>query len=137
MFSTINTIGSGMTASQERLEVTSNNITNMDTTRTANGGPYHRQSVLLESKNSFDSMFNKSVGSGVEVKKIVEDPNERLEYDPKHPDADEEGYVHYPEINIAAEMTDMMQAQRSYEANVTAFNAAKKVMQKTQEIGRV
>lgn len=129
-------IGSGMTANKEWLEVTSNNIVNINTTRTANGGPYHRQAVVFEAKEKFDNLLNSKTGEGVEVKKVVEDKNETLVYNPEHPDANKEGYVRYPAINIAAEMTNMMQAQRGYQSTVTTFNNAKKMMEKTFEIGR-
>lgn len=137
MFKTIDIIGSGMTANKQWLELTANNITNMNTTRTEEGGPYHRQTLQLEAKNSFDDLFDKQVGDGVKVSKVVTDKTENLVYDPQNVDANEEGYVRFPAINLAAEMTDMMQAQRSYEANVTTLNATKEVMKKEMEIGKV
>jgi len=137
MFKTIDIIGSGMTANKQWLELTANNITNMNTTRTEKGGPYHRQTLQLEAKNSFDDLFDKQVGDGVKVSKVVTDKTEDLVYDPQNVDANEEGYVRFPAINLAAEMTDMMQAQRSYEANVTTLNATKEVMKKEMEIGKV
>jgi len=137
MFSAINIAGSGITANKDWLEVTANNITNMNTTRTSDGGPYHRQTVIMEQKGSFDDLFNKQIGGGVQIKKVVEDKTENIVYDPRHPDADKEGNVRFPAINLAAEITNMMQAQRSYEANVTTLNSVKKVLQKEMEIGRV
>jgi flagellar basal-body rod protein FlgC len=136
MFNTINTIASGMTANKLWLDVTANNITNINTTRQQNGNPYHRQTILLESKTQFDDLFNREIGGGVKVKSVVEDKTEKVVYEPNHPDANEEGYVRYPDINLAAEMTNMMMAQRSYEANVSTFDATKKIMEKELTIGR-
>lgn len=137
MFSAMNIASSGMSASKEWLEVTTNNISNINTTRTEDGGPYHRQNVIFKEKNGFDDLFSKEMGDGVKVDKIAVDTNEKVVFDPKHPDANQEGYVRYPAINLAAEMTNLVQAQRAYESNVTVFNDLKKVMQKELEIGRV
>lgn len=137
MFSAINISGSGMSANQEWLELTANNISNMNTTRTENGGPYHRQTLSFESKSSFDDLFQKQIGDGVQVDGITEDMTEHVIYNPEHPDANEEGYVRMPAIDLAAEMSNMIMAQRAYEANVTSFNSIKQVMQKQLEIGRV
>lgn len=137
MFNALNILGSGITANKEWLEVSSNNIVNMNTTRTKEGGPYHRQSIILESKKEFDNLFQKEIGNGVKVKKIVEDKKEDLVYNPTHPDANAEGIVRMPAINLAAEMSNLMMAQRGYEANVTTLNATKQIMQKELEIGRI
>lgn len=128
---------SGLAANKQWMEATANNIANMNTTRTADGGPYQRQSVVMQAKGSFDDFFNQKLGSGVEITQVVQDNSVRLVHDADHPDADEEGIVRMPAINLAAEMTDIIMAQRAYEANVTTLNAMKEANQKTFEIGRV
>lgn len=137
MYRLLDISGSGMTANKVWLDLTGNNVTNMNTTRTENGGPYHRQTLTFESKTKFDSMFQKELGNGVKVDKVVEDPKEKLIFDPQHPDANQDGYVRMPDVNMVAEMTNMLMAQRAYEGNVTVLNATKKIMQKEHEIGRV
>lgn len=127
----------GLAANKQWMEATANNIANMNTTRTADGGPYQRQSVVMQAKGSFDDFFNQKVGNGVEVTQVVQDKSVRLVHDPDHPDADEAGIVRMPAVNLAAEMTDIIMAQRAYEANVTTLNAMKEANQKTFEIGRV
>ena len=128
---------SGLAANKQWMEATTNNIANINTTRTAEGGPYKRQSVVMEAKGSFDEFFNQKIGGGVEVTKVVQDDSVRVTYDPDHPDADAEGNVLMPAINLAAEMTDLIMAQRAYEANVTTLNSAKEANEKTLEIGKV
>lgn len=118
------------------MEVTSNNISNINTTRGADGEPYRRQTVILESRSKFSDKFNEAVGNGVQIKEIAQDQNEELIHNPEHPDADKNGYVRMPNINLTAEMTNLMVAQRAYEANVSAYNANKKMMEKDLEIGR-
>lgn len=137
MFGAINTSASGMSATREWMEATTNNISNINTTRTSDGTPYQRQTVNFAAKEMFDDLFSKQVGGGVEVNQVLHDKNVKTVYDPKHPDANEEGYVDYPAIDMAAEISNLIMAQRSYEANVTAFNSTKQVMKKEQEIGRV
>src|SRR5690606_36304120 len=100
MFDLLSISGAGMTANKTGLEVVGNNISNINTTRTEDGGPYKRQTVSFESKSEFDSVMKREMGKGVEVKEIRQDDNVRLTYDPTHPDANAEGYVAYPEINM-------------------------------------
>ncbi len=137
---------SGLTAQRQRLDIASENIANMNTTRTESGGVYRRKMVVLASKSSapsFRSEFQNRLGSriagkgGVQVANIVEDRRD-LEpiYNPTHPDANEEGYVMMPNVDLVKEITDSMSATRSYEANITAFNAMKLMAQKALEIGR-
>ena len=143
VFSAFDICATGMTAQRTRLDIISQNIANVNTTRDGDGNPYMRKSVIFEEKSyvSFDdALINATgrVGKGVKVAKIFED-NEtegRLGYDPSHPDADEKGYVLYPNVNTVTEMTDMIDASRSYEANVTAFNAAKGMHMKALDIGK-
>ena len=115
-------------------------------TRTEDGGPYKRKTVIFKeinnNNNSFKTMFDKELGntnmlSGVKVDKIVEDDTEGpKEYNPSHPDADADGYVTKPNVNVVEEMVNMISASRAYEANVTAVNITKGMINKTLEIGR-
>lgn len=144
--SSLNIAASGMTVQRLRLDVAAENITNIGTTRTESGGPYRRKMVVIEAKdNSFGSMYRKSLdkfdnnasSGGVRARSVVDDNTElKAVYDPEHPDSDENGYVRIPNIDIVKEMTDSMSATRSYEANITAFNAVKMMAQKALEIGR-
>ncbi len=134
IFSGMNISASGMTAQRLRTDVISENIANANTTRTAEGGPYVRKNVVLAEKVSYDQSFGEilhraigGVSSGVKVTAITEDTDTdmNLVYDPSHPDADENGYVVYPNVNVVTEMVDLIDATRSYEANATAFEASK------------
>ena len=141
---------SALTAQRVRMDVAASNIANADVTRgrLVNGEwvPYQRKMVVLESRkpSGFDKALKsalgqsgQSVGRGVKVSGIVEDrtPFKRV-YDPTHPDANEEGYVLMPNVDILKEMVDFMSATRSYEANVTAINASKSMYMKALEIGK-
>ena len=139
---------SGMSAERIRLDVAAENIANVDTTRTADGGPYRRKEVALESygDSSFGSVLRKTAAggqakassnkAGVRVSAIVADNSEsKRVYNPDHPDAGEDGYVEMPNVDVVKETVDGMSATRSYEANVTALNAIKTMMQKALEIG--
>lgn len=141
------TSASALTAQRMRMDVISSNIANAETTRGSfvNGKfePYKRKLVVLEPmQQSFSSMLAQQMGgkekaSGVRVARIQEDqtPN-KLVYNPTHPDADENGYVHMPNVDVAKEMVDMISASRAYEANVTAINATKAMFVKALEIGK-
>ncbi|WP_409340981.1 flagellar basal body rod protein FlgC [Paenibacillus sp. MBLB4367] len=138
---------SALTAQRLRMDVISSNIANADTTRTqmVNGKwvPYTRKVVTMEpqSQTPFGQMLSsamgKATGEGVKVTKITNDqsPFKRV-YNPTHPDADVNGYVDMPNVDILKEMVDMISATRSYEANVTALNASKSMVTKALEIGR-
>lgn len=139
----MNVSASGMTAQRLRLDIISQNIANVNTTRDANGNPYRRKNVVFAEKDMtpFGDVLMKTagnVGKGVKVTQITEDTSTEMRkvYDPSHPDADEDGYVTYPNVNIVQEMTDMIDATRSYEANVTAFNATKNMALKGLEVGK-
>lgn len=145
LFNVFDISASGLTAERLRMDVISNNIANVNTTRTVEGGPYKRQRVVFEPRGEkvgfiFPSIFSdkaKSVNQfqGVSVTQIITDNSlGRLVYDPGHPDADENGYVHMPNVNIVQEMVDMISATRAYEANVTAINSAKQMAVKTLDI---
>lgn len=135
---------SGMAAQRMRMHTIQSNMANVNTTRTPEGGPYRRKDVVLESMpetRNFGEIL--SVNSPraeiqrVQVTDIVSDRKAPiLKYEPGHPDANEDGYVAYPNINIMEEYTNMIQAQRSYEANVSSFQAAKDMAMSALEIGR-
>ena len=93
--------------------------------------------MVFQERDSFETYFNKEVGGGVEVASVERDDNYTMSYDPTHPDADENGIVYLPAIDLTAEMTNMIMAQRGYEANVTALNMNKEINQKTLEIGKI
>ena len=143
VFSGMNISATGMTAQRTRLDIISENIANVNTTRDADGNVYNRKSVIFQEKGfpSFDEVLLGTkgyVGQGVKIASIFEDDETycRMVYDPAHPDANEDGYVTYPNVNTVTEMTNMIDASRSYEANVTAFNASKNMQLKALEIGK-
>lgn len=147
--SSMNIIGSGLTAEQLRLDVVSENITNMNTTRTEGGGAYRRKMVVFEAQDGRDSFRNimarRSLASnagyntagGVRVTEIAEDPSDlKMVYDPTHPDANAEGYVEMPNVTLVKEVTDAMAATQAYSAGVTALNSLKAVVNQALEIGK-
>jgi len=145
LFTGIEISSSGLSAQRLRLDVISSNIANAETTRTGeldeNGNPvpYRRKNVVFEVGTPFNVFLKKKIASlgGVRVSRIVEDPSEpRLVYNPDHPDADAEGYVRMPNVNVLTEMVDLISATRSYEANVTTLNATKEMFLRALEIGR-
>jgi len=136
--------GSGMAAQRARMNAISSNIANINTTKTPEGGPYRRKDVVFESTADTQS-FGQILGANdprsdyqqVQVSDVIHDKKAPLlKYDPTHPDANEEGYVAYPNVNLMEEMTNMMQATRSYEANVQAIQATKDMALSALEIGR-
>ncbi len=137
----LNISGSGLTAQRLRMDIISENIANIDTTRTENGDPYRRKMVVLSSTSDFRNMMIKNISDyeadGVEVTEILEDPSEfKLSYDPEHPDADENGYVRLPNVDSLKETIDMMESYRAYQANLAALNTMKQMAVKALEIGR-
>ncbi len=130
--------GSALMAEKVRVDTVAANLANMQTTRTAEGGPYRRKTVIFAEKLSRVRDVPPAYrGQGVNVAFVVEDPNPpRLEFDPEHSDANAEGFVAYPNIEMAKEMTDLVTASRSYEASSTAVNTAKSLYLKALEIGR-
>lgn len=143
MFDTFDINASGLTAQRYRLDTIAENIANVDTTRTENGKPYRRKIVTFEEKGTgatFSDALSKATGTyrgkGVRVVGTFEDKKTdmKMVYDPAHPDADENGYVTYPNVDIMTEMTNMIDASRSYEANATAFQASKSMMTKGLEM---
>ncbi len=142
-FSALGTSSSGLTAQRLRMNLISQNLANINTTHTAEGGPYRRKDVVFGAspiqENFLDVLNGEVVSkpSNVRVMGIVEDPrNPRLVYDPQHPDANEEGYLAMPNVNLMEEMVNMISATRSYEANVTATKATKDMALKALEIGQ-
>lgn len=144
LFSSFSISASGLTAERLRLDLISNNLANMNTAGRPNdpaNPPYRRKTPVfaqvLEQAGAAGGGRSPFRGAGVRVSRVLEDSNPpRLAYDPSHPYADDKGYVAYPNVNIVNEMVNMMTATRSYEANVTALNAAKDIALKALEIGR-
>lgn len=145
MFESFDINASGLTAQRYRMDVISENIANVDTTRTQDGTPYRRKSVIFAEKSngvSFSSALAKATGNyqgqGVKVVETFEDTSTDLKmvYDPAHPDADENGYVSYPNVDVITEMTNLIDASRSYEANATAFSASKNMALKGLEMAK-
>lgn len=140
IFSTFKVGASALKAHKTRLDTISSNLANVETTSTPEGGPYKKKSVYFESKPldfkaHMDAVTKNSV-QGVEVTKIVEDNSPpRKVYNPSHPDAGDDGYVDMPNISVLKEMVDMMSATRSYQANVTSIQSAKRMAMKALEIG--
>lgn len=140
-FSSMDISATALAAERTRMNLISSNLANANSTRTAEGGPYRRKDAVFSATappGSFGAALGKATDArGVQVTQIVEDQNPpRMQYEPNHPDADPQGYVAYPNINVVEEMADMIAASRSYEANVTAANAAKSMALKTLDLGR-
>jgi len=143
-FSSLDVSASGMSAQRMRMDLISQNIANANTTRTEDGTPYRRQSLLLGT--DMTAPFSKYLsgtardvlGDGkVKIQGVVEDNSDfRRVYEPDNPEADEEGYVSYPNVDIVTEMVDMISASRSYEANVTASTASKNMAMQALNIGK-
>ncbi len=150
LFSALATSASGLTAERLKLDVIADNIANANTTRTTDGGPFRRSRVIYRPRTDepyWNSPFipdrlDNGIGKGVRVSKIEKDMDSelRLVYDPSHPDAIQkgelEGYVQYPNVNIVNEMVDMINATRSYEANVSLMEGSKSMFRKALDIGK-
>lgn len=150
LMGSLNVSASGMSAQRTRMDIISQNIANVNTTRDENGDVYRRQTVVFAEKNdsNFESILTSMqtgisrkidpMGDGVKITGIAEDhvTPMKMVYDPAHPDADEDGYVTMPNVNTVTEMTNLIDATRSFEANVTAFNATKNMALKGLEIGK-
>lgn len=149
IFNAFNTSASALTAQRLRMDVISSNTANAQTTRARideNGDfePYRRKMVVTQPNgNDFRTFLqkakhnNKNIGNGVKVSGIVGDRTPfKTVFDPSHPDANDEGYVQYPNVDPLKEMVDLMSATRSYEANVTTMNSTKGMLMKALEIGR-
>ena len=141
-FSALDVSSSGLSVQRARMDLISQNIANVNTTRTEDGTPYRRQALLIGTENnSFANQLaiakDKNASSKAMIKGVYEDNSdfERV-FDPGHPDANEEGYVLKPNVNIVTEMVDMISATRSYEANVTAMDSSKNMAMKAIGIGQ-
>jgi len=141
LFNLMSVSSSGMSAQRARAEVIVENLANAETTRTAEGGPYKRKDVVLESEpadSPFAAVFQTELSAqsmGVEVAEVREDTRApQMRYQPGHPHADANGYVAYPNINPAEEMVDLMSASRGYQANVAAISAVKDMVAKSVEL---
>ena len=144
LFQSFDIAASGMTAQRFRMDTIAENIANVNTTRTSDGKPYRRKIVTFQEKElnpvSFEdtrSYWRSFKGNGVRVSTVSEDTETdfTMVYDPSHPDADANGYVSYPNVNTVTEMTNLIDSSRSYEANVTAFNAVKAMAQSGINVG--
>jgi flagellar basal-body rod protein FlgC len=140
----MNISASGMTAQRLRMDIISQNIANVNTTRDENGNPYKRKILVFEQRNTtpfaqvLGGKMSEAAGAGVKVTEIKEDTKTPMNvvYDPSHPDADENGYVTYPNVNTVTEMANLIDASRAYEASVTAFNGMKSMALKGLEVGK-
>jgi len=142
-FNSMNVSSSALSAERTRMNLISGNLANANATRTPEGGPYKRKDAVFSAtpiENSFSRTLDGATGREVrqvEVVQIIEDQNPpRMQYDPNHPDADPQGYVALPNVNVVEEMADMINATRTYEANVAAVQAAKSMALKTLEISK-
>lgn len=137
----LNIAGSGLTAQRLRMDVISQNLANVDTTNAGNGQPYRRKTVTLaeRTQTTFSGYLDEEQNQpgGVEVAAIGEDPTDfKLEYDPTDPSANAQGYVQLPNVDTVTEMTDLMEASKSYSANITSFNALKDITNTALQIGK-
>ena len=132
----------GLSAQRIRMNLISSNMANVNTTRTESGEPYKRKDVIFETIQTkpFEAILDETVSKpngGVEVAEIVEDKNPFIQkFDPQHPDADKNGFVRLPNVNIVEEMVNMISASRSFEANATAIKATKEMASTALDIGR-
>ena len=137
MFTAFDISATGMTAERYRMDIIAQNVANAETTRTEDGTPYRRKVVVFEEKSPHPTHFHAILqkanenytGKGVKVTGVYEDTwtEGNMVYDPSHPDADENGYVMYPNVNIITEMTNLIDASRAYQANATALDASKNI----------
>ena len=132
---------SGLAANRKRMNAISSNIANAQTTRTAEGGPYRPKEVVFGSepaRKSFSEVLDGQLGGeSVHVTEVINVNRPPIpKYEPNHPDADPNGYVYYPNVNVMTEMANMISASRSYEANINAFNTSKAMAQKALELSK-
>lgn len=138
-------VGSALDSQRQRLNIIAGNLANAESTRSPNGGPYIRRDVVLQAvspDNSFHSVFNsafadRSEPAAVRVTDVIQDERPlRVVYDPDHPDADEKGYLHLPNVNPIEEMVNLMSATRAYEANLAVMETGKTMTLRALEMGR-
>ena len=135
----LETSASGLYAQRKRMDIIASNLANIETTRTEKGGPYRRKMVVMRTKEidqDFDTMLDSSV-KGVQIEDIVEDqtPFKKV-YNPSHPDADGDGYLYKPNVDLIVETTNMLMSRRAFEANIAAIKATRQMIIKALEIGR-
>lgn len=144
IFRSMDISASALTAQRFRMDIIGENLANQSTTRTAEGGPYRRKFTIFQERQSpylFRQFLQESQervgGNGVKAIDVREDSSPfKIIHDPQHPDADAEGYVRLPNVDVVREMVDMMAATRSYEANITAIDNFRSIAMKALEIGR-
>ncbi len=137
MFSGMDISASGLSAEKARMDIISNNLANANTTRGKDEKPYSRKMIIFSELLADKLNGDGKMGQGVKVDAVVESdaPFKRV-YDPSHPDADKDGFVEYPNVDPIKEMVDMITSTRAYEANISAFNAAKMMANKALEMGK-
>jgi len=135
----MDTSASGLYAQRKRMDIIASNLANIETTRTEAGGPYRRKMVVMKSKpmaSDFKNIFNSKL-AGVQIEDIIEDKSPfKKVYNPSHPDADENGYLFKPNVDLIVETTNMLMAKRAFEANIAAIKATRKMVLKALELGR-
>jgi flagellar basal-body rod protein FlgC len=141
LFSALSVAASGMSAQRTRAQIVTENLANAETTRTPEGGPYRRKDVVFEADGAsaeFGSTFADALSgpSGVSAREVVMDREPERRYLPGHPDADKEGYVLFPRINVAEDMVDLMGAARGFQANVSAMSALKDMIKSSIDLMR-
>jgi flagellar basal-body rod protein FlgC len=141
LFNTLDISASGLSAERLRMDLIAGNLANVDTTRTASGGPFRRQLAVFQARDYYTErapgLQLPNAGGGVRVLKIVEDQSPLKQvYDPSHPDADADGYVFYPNVNPILELADLITASRAYEANLSCLETGKQMIMKALTIGR-
>ena len=137
-FDALEVLSAGLSAARMRVNVLASNVANAETTRTPEGGPYKRKDVIQIAQSapgSFSSVLDRMSLARPSIAGVIEDQSApKKVYEPGHPDADKEGYVAYPNINVVATMTDLMSASRLYQANITAIETARKMSADAREI---
>jgi len=139
MNAAINASASALSAERTRIEVAISNMANAESTRSANGEPYRRRDVVLQSDaaGGFDGALGRAAATGVRVAAIVTDQSDfRRRYEPSHPDADKDGFVALPNVDQPQEMVDMLSAARAYQANLTAIGLIRDLIAKALELGK-
>jgi len=135
----LETSASGLYAQRKRLDIIASNLANIETTRTENGGPYRRKMVVMSSKpigSDFKNLFNQQI-EGVQIEAIAEDQSPfKKAYNPSHPDADKDGYLLKPNVDLIVETTNMLMAKRAFEANIAAIKTTRQMVLKALELGR-
>jgi flagellar basal-body rod protein FlgC len=139
LFSALSASASALDAQRMRMEVAVSNLANADSTRGPDGLPYRRRDVVLTAQptEGFDAVFERAGAVGVQVQEIVEDKAPfRQRFEPSHPDADADGFVSLPNVDVPEEMTDMLGAARAYQANLTAIGLIRDTMQRALDLGK-